>query len=159
MRKDIASGDWVLALETRKPRDIANYYCLKEPTDGDRIQVRDFSTLYKSVKHRPVGPTPAYNCHGLTFASRRTQIPDPDEVELILKEDGYRLLAWNEEIIGGDIAIWRQAQEIVHSGIVAYVTGDTPWILSKWSRYHEAIHKPFDCPYTKNTTVHYYRLG
>ena len=155
-----ASGDWVLDLESRKPRRIANIHCPKKPSDGDRIQVGEFIAEYRRVIHRPTGPTPAYNCHGLTFACRRTQIVDPNEVELILVEDGYRKLELNEQIIGGDVAIWRQGCEIVHSGIVCYLSSEgVPWILSKWSRYHEAIHNPFDCPYKDGTVVSYYRLG
>lgn len=151
------TADVALALSTRKGTAIKNYHCPKFPEDGDCLQVSDWKQKYRDVTHRPSPPSPGYNCHGLTFGSRRTGINEPSEILRILKEDGYRSLGDSEKIYPGDIAIYIQDGEITHSGIVVWVPGKTPLILSKWGRYHEAIHKPWDCPYN-GANVTYHRL-
>ena len=150
-------ADISLALETRKGSKIKNFHCRKLPEDGDILRVRAFRTSFPDAIHRPSDPSPGYNCHGLTFGSRRTGINEPSDVRRILTDDGYRVLKSEDKIFPGDIAIYVQDGEISHSGIVVWLQNETPLILSKWGRYHEAIHKPMDCPYNEST-VGYYRL-
>jgi hypothetical protein len=59
----------------------------------------------------------------------------------------------------GDVVIYVQDGSIEHSGIVVWVDGAGPWILSKWGECHEPIHRLYDCPYRNRTMVVYYRLG
>ena len=35
------------------------------------------------------GQSPTYNCHGLTFTSRRTKITDPEAIANIIADDRY----------------------------------------------------------------------
>lgn len=153
------ADDVSLALATRKKNNIPNFHCPRSADPGDHNRVRDFIAEYPDVKHRPNAKASlGYNCHGLTFGARRTGITDSADVAKILKDDGYRVLQDSERIWFGDVAIYLEQGEITHSGIVVFVEPNgTPWILSKWGRYHEAVHKPLDCPY-RSGGVKYYRL-
>jgi len=103
--------------------------------------------------HRPVGPSRQYNCHGLTFASRRTWIWKPSEIEKILKDDEYETVVELENVLPGDIVIYSQDGDVEHSGIVLSVD-PVPLILSKWGSSHEVIHKINECPYSGSITFH-----
>lgn len=149
-------ADVQLALSTRAGNAIHNNYSNTPCTDGDRIACDGEAAKYPSALRRPVGPTNAFNCHGLTFAARRTQIVQTSAINQILQEDGYRKLDVRE-IIPGDIALYVKDGEIQHSGIVLNISSGMPWILSKWGQLQEAIHKPTDCPYHACNVV-YYRL-
>ncbi len=54
--------------------------------------------------HRPIEPCNTYNCHGLTFAARRTWIHEPSELLKILEDDDYEEVT--NGILPGDIAIY-----------------------------------------------------
>jgi hypothetical protein len=91
-----------------------------------------------------------YNCNGLTFASRRTQIWDPREIVRILREDGYEECS-PAEVLPGDTVIYYGAQnDPIHSGIVVGTTAPplaTPMVCSKWANLSEVIHPLNNCPY------------
>jgi hypothetical protein len=149
-----------LALETRKQSSIDNDFEQGASTPGMLAQAQDYKDQYLAALHRLDTVTISFNCHGLTFGSRRTQIRHASEIERILQDDGYRKLG-HSEILPGDIAIWRSTKfnDIEHSGIIMEVHGDgikIPKILSKWGRCHEVIHLISDCPYEGN--VEFYRL-
>jgi hypothetical protein len=156
-----------LALETRRRTTIANELNLSAMHDGARLQIAEFKLKYVKVRHRDVGPCWTYNCHGLTFAARRTLIHESSEVEKILREDGYIEVGW-ADISPGDIAIYRTGvlagAMIDHSGIVVQrdlpINGilPEPLILSKWGHCHEAIHRARDCPYSDGYSITYYRI-
>jgi hypothetical protein len=153
-----AAADVRLALETRRGRSIENFYHSGPSQAGDRLRVRDFVDQYRQARHRPgITPSRGYNCHGLTFGARRTGINSPEEVLKIIADDGYRLLAISDGLFPGDIAIYVREGEITHSGIVIWIENNAPWILSKWGSYHEAVHRPQDCPYNDGN-VTFYRL-
>jgi hypothetical protein len=146
-----------LALQTRKGGTIENLMNPTEQYAGVDLQIRDLKSEHPRAVHRNVGPSARYNCHGLIFAARRTQIDNPKQVQRILNEDGYRELEISEPPSCGDIAIYREDGDIVHSGLVVDVKGHVPWILGKWGECHEVIHHVRDCPY-KSAAVKYYRL-
>lgn len=99
----------------------------------------------------------------MVFASRRTWV-DPDEVERILQEDGYRKLnrkAFAIEI--GDVAVYQVQGRPSHVGIVAsagIVTSDCEdqpvKILSKWGEYGEFIHEANEVPPLFGRVVDYW---
>jgi hypothetical protein len=104
--------------------------------------------------------TNCYNCHGMTFASRRTGIFESSEVEKILKEDDYAEVGLSE-VIPGDIIIYTDSRgDREHSGIVLSINGlgDTkiPMILSKWGMAQEVVHSAYSSPYDEHT-LRYYR--
>lgn len=102
-----------------------------------------------------------YNCHGLTFASRRTVIEDISVIGRILTEDDY-ILVDGKSVMPGDIIVYfhRDSGEIEHTGIVVEM-GTAPLfihrICSKWGAGPEMIHWANDCPY-KDTELRYYRI-
>ncbi len=124
---------------------------------GLERQVADLKTEYPRAMHRDVGPSARYNCHGLTFAARRTGIASPAQVQRILNDDGYRELIVTEAPHPGDVAIYREDGDIVHSGVVVDVRDNVPWVLGKWGDCHEVVHSVLYCPY-KKASVKYYRL-
>jgi hypothetical protein len=103
-------------------------------------EVDKFETKLNYLRKR-TNPTSLYNCHGLTFASRRTWIDEKNFSE-ILNDDGYQEVPENETL-PGDIILYFNNQEVSHSGIVVKeVTNDNryPYIVSKLGSFGEYIH-------------------
>ncbi|MFZ0418625.1 MAG: hypothetical protein WAM04_11030 [Candidatus Sulfotelmatobacter sp.] len=110
---------------------------------------------------------PVYNCHGLTFSSRRTQVTH--SVLPILDADGFDPIP-EKEARAGDIVLHSNARgEVVHSGFVVarrsveIIMGSQsiiPLIWSKWGKGYEMIHSVGDCPYLEDEGNYatYYRL-
>jgi hypothetical protein len=99
----------------------------------------------------------AYNCHGLTFASRRTCIHDPQEVRRILNDDGYEKVL-DKEVTLGDVILYVSRGDIEHSGVVIRTDNLTRWVLSKWGvEGPEAVHLANYCPYDWDA-FEYYRV-
>ena len=103
---------------------------------------------------------PVYNCHGLTFASRRTQVTAA--VTPILGEDGFEKVEERNAQVG-DIVIYADARgAVIHSGFVVgtdrveIVQGSKPTIIpriwSKWGKGHEWVHPVGECPYLQDGT-------
>lgn len=91
-----------------------------------------------------------YNCMGMVFASRRTWI-HTDQLEMILKEDEYRLLNDLAELERGDIAVYRDFEgKVSHVGIVAeaglYLNSGQRQVvvLSQWGQAGEFFHSAED---------------
>jgi hypothetical protein len=112
---------------------------------------------------RILGPsTGRYNCHGLVFASRRTNIPPVDipvNIEQLLVRDQYGPV---DGPALGDIAVYRTTNgEIDHTGIVSRVefvgTTRVVFIWSKWGALEECEHRETSCPYS-DCSIEYWRL-
>ena len=89
-----------LALETRKKNQIANTIDPGECVEGERLLIEQYKKQFHKATYRDfVGPCITYNCHGLTFASRRTCINTPSEVQKTLDEDGYKKIEMKENIL------------------------------------------------------------
>lgn len=105
--------------------------------------------------------TPRYNCHGLTFASRRTQITDTPTIFQILREDKYEEVKPPEPVKAGDIILYfGDYNEAMHSGIVVEPVTLIPGavrIVSKWGIWREVVHYSTVGPYAGLTT-RYYRI-
>jgi hypothetical protein len=140
-------------LASRKGRKIDNV----QPDEMSRFELADQENLKNKHPHGAeflTGPNPFYNCHGLTFACRRTQ-PEMD-FELILADDGFVEIP--QDIVQiGDIVLYYDSSgtEVEHSGIVVALreglTGSDlrlPWIWSKWGKGSEVFHSLFSCPYS-----------
>lgn len=99
--------------------------------------------------------TGRYNCHGLTFGSRRTCIDEATSISRILDDDGYKLV----DIAGvmpGDIVLYYDHDGTVsHSGIVVMVPDSLPRfvkVVSKWgvvgAEYVHWVHRtPYGLDY------------
>lgn len=139
-------------------------------TDIDNIQPWHYAAFEwaqlenEPNKYLPMGAVrvgkacPVYNCHGLTFASRRTQVDGSTDTPIsrILEEDGYTRIPEPESVVG-DVVIYRDAKGVIqHSGIVVG-RGDfkVPTIWSKWCKSYEMVHPLNACPYNDCTTEFY----
>lgn len=124
-------------------------------------------TLARFTKAERVSEAcPVYNCHGLTFGSRRTQVTH--SVLPILADDGFDPIS-EKEARAGDIVLYSNALgEIIHSGFVVarksveIIMGTQsviPVIWSKWGKGYEMIHAVGECPYFEDGNyASYYRL-
>ena len=124
-----------------------------------QLQITDYRKSYLGAIHRPVGPCETYNCHGLTFAARRTRIWQSAEITKILKDDDYEEVR-RDGVLAGDIAVYYEARtgDAEHSGVVVsneLVHG--PRILSKWGSAHEVVHYLGQCPFDASN-VKFYRV-
>jgi hypothetical protein len=111
---------------------------------------------------------PVYNCHGLTFGSRRTQVSPP--IFSILEDDGFDKVLSEKDVRPGDIVVYSNVRgEVTHSGFVVWrkavelVEGSQsviPMVWSKWGKGYEMIHAVGECPYFEEDgdVVTYYRL-
>jgi hypothetical protein len=145
-----------LQLQTRRRNQIANSLNREPVTEGYKKAVDDLRNKYPRARHRPVGPTWQYNCHGLTFAARRTWIQDPKEINKIIEDDEYKKVSFNE-VMAGDVAIYFMNGDAEHSGQVIHKESYSVWILSKWGNCQEAIHLVGDYEYDASD-VRYYRM-
>lgn len=153
-----------LALETRKGSPIDNgqswSYSIQELNEFAGYKARYANS---HVRFRTT-PSLIYNCHGMTFAARRTMINLSSEIIKILKEDDYDLITGDPE--PGDVAIYiKDDGDIEHSAIVVGTRDEitleaklkTVYVVSKWGKYCEAVHAVGECPYRWNT-IKYYRV-
>jgi hypothetical protein len=155
-----------IIVQTKKGTDIDNEQ-LKEISSFELKQLRNFDDYRKYCYFRG-DVSPLYNCHGMTFANRRTGIFEFDAIEQILKDDDYEEIA-SKDTLPGDIAIYWENNDVQHSGIVVGTTGPfvgsseplilhTPWICSKWGKGPEVVHAYNNCPYNVQD-IKYYRMG
>ena len=104
--------------------------------------------------------TDMYNCHGLVFAARRTNIDDSMEVMKILKRDEYVEIHPGSVMPGDIIIYYADDGDAEHSGIVieeAKGPLNIPKIISKWGQLEEYIHFANDCRYNF-AKAKYYRM-
>ncbi|MBM3303001.1 MAG: hypothetical protein FJY85_24020 [Deltaproteobacteria bacterium] len=106
--------------------------------------------------------TPAsamYNCHGLTFASRRTNIDRTPAIQDILADDRYEPVDPREALPGDVVLYYSEEGEANHSGIVVEMPQDikVPIICSKWGTAGEVIHSLKRCPSAYGPTVKFFR--
>ena len=148
-----------LLLETSKRKPIKNYQ-QKEISKYELSLIVGLENEYGNKIWKRSEPSPTYNCHGMTFAARRTGIFDSIEIEKILKDDDYVEIT-RDEILPGDIIIYYgEDGDPEHSGIVITPPDpnllNIPKVCSKWGKYSEVIHYANNCPYSFSN-VKYYR--
>ena len=126
-------------------------------TNLDRHIDRDFADKFRNARRR-TDVSAVYNCHGMTFASRRTRIVSVIDVRRILSDDNYQVVTGND-ILPGDIVLYLSVSgDINHSGVVVeYPLGKTPWVFSKWGNGGEFIHEVRDCPALYGPEIQYRR--
>ena len=105
---------------------------------------------------------PNYNCHGLTFASRRTGIPTQGaEIRKVLSQDGY-IEVNRADVLPGDILLyWAEDGSLDHSAlVVSRPQGEfaIPEVASKWGWGPEVLHSATDCDYDL-ADLKFYRLA
>lgn len=120
------------------------------------------------VPHQVTGPpTGRYNCHGLVFANRRTNVPeagDPADYQIdhLLDQDIYAPVRGIARL--GDVVVYRRhaSGHIDHTGIVSRVEhiGATAvvFVWSKWGALEECEHVSTVCSYAQTCDIEYWRL-
>jgi hypothetical protein len=126
---------------------------------AERVRYEARGAIYRTTA------SAKYNCHGLTFASKRTVVDDSSLVPMILREDNYLPILNHREVLPGDVILYRNTvtRDVWHSGIVVsvdQVQGQLfmPKVCSKWGFCGEVIHWANDCPYTSGTDIEYHRI-
>ena len=147
-----------IILQTRKGTNITNYQS-REISQFNKNYFNKIENDYPNALKR-TKPSGLYNCHGMTFASRRCFIENSEQIFLILSDDDYIEID-HKNVLPGDIVLYFSKDgDIEHSGIVIekpeppfYI----PKIVSKWATHAEFIHYANDCPYEK-TNIKYFRI-
>jgi hypothetical protein len=141
-------------LQTRLRREVEN----NQSCEPDAA-IRAHYDLLRRGHFAWVNRKPAcgvYNCFGLVWANRRTSIYEESAISKILKDDGYRKLATDEQPCPGDIVIYlhtgrENSRNTLHAAILLRLdqlgTEWVPWVLSKWGdAFGEDIHTIKDIP-------------
>jgi hypothetical protein len=106
------------------------------------------------------GVCPIYNCHGLTFGSRRTQVDwTPATINMILKEDDFEEVPDRDVRVGNVVIYYGDDGKPEHSGIVVGKQRefDVPLIWSKWGKGQEVVHPLGACEWGGMPT-RFYRI-
>jgi hypothetical protein len=149
-------------LATRSGRPISNSIDPRPAAEAVALAMRsDHVRLSVAGADRLQPPTGLYNCHGLVFASRRSNVPaagDDLDITQLLRADGY------ERVLGprpGDVVAYVDPRgDIEHTGFVSTVEqlGSTPvvHVWSAWGGLGEFRHRVDQTPYSR--TIQYWRL-
>lgn len=142
------SDNRALKLSTRQGNHIRNFIKPEWSPQELREALRQCREAQPNIKEIR-SSSGIYNCVGMVFASRRTWV-EPDEVEQILREDGYTPLAGVlQDAKLGDVVVYRNDRgKVAHVGIIIRIIEDHALakrsydILSKWGPWAEIIHEP-----------------
>jgi hypothetical protein len=156
-----------IALESAVGNDIPNEQTIQSGVRPEDIHYKkwlaEFETKWKRVQCvlRP-GKILRYNCHGMTFASRRTWIDDREAVSKILRDDGYEQVQNVADVLPGDVVVYFDDHgRADHSGIVVEAADPAslsiPKVVSKWAWAYEVVHWANQCPYEMQD-VRYFRI-
>lgn len=150
-----------IPLFTRLGREISN----AQDRDPHPIQVERFQGAFHKqfpwvTERRP--PCGQYNCHGLTFANRRTGVYEPKEIRVILDDDGYRPIKLSD-VEAGDLVVYLAGSEITHTAIALELVEGVPAgsrlravkVLSKWGSAGEYVHMANEGPYREDTMTYW----
>jgi hypothetical protein len=147
-----------MRLETSSGNGIDNEQG-PEITQYDLNWHRHFTRLYLTAQHR-TRPSGIYNCHGLTFASRRTCLHTTADLKRIMADDRYEELQ-QKDVMAGDIVVYfSDSGDANHSGIVTSYDPNhdaAPLVCSKWGRAGEFLHSLHSCPKAYGPNVKFYR--
>lgn len=141
-----------IRLQTRKGTDINNYQLLGVDVKDYEAQMEKLRRQHPGIILRPDTISGIYNCHGMTFASRRTGI---NKITMaLIAEDSFNRIN-DSEVLPGDVVLYIDSWgEIEHTGFITSVdlqnrSNFTIMVLSKWGDGSEVIHSLYNCPYAK----------
>ena len=146
-----------IRLETSRRTGIENYQSL-DISQFERNWNAEIPKLHPRITAR-TGMSALYNCHGLTFASRRTRISDTAEVRRILEDDRWEEVELRDVLAGDVVVYFGKEGEANHSGIIVDIDKDLklPLVCSKWGSGGEYIHQLSDCPSMYGPISKFYR--
>jgi len=150
-----------ICTQTRKGSDILNCLDRGEISAILKSSFKDLKRKFGTRIRLRTKPSAIYNCHGMTFASRRCFIGEPQEVSKILNEDDYIEIKNIAHVLPGDVIIYYATDgDLQHSGTVIQEPKTPfyiPLIISKWGSYSEVIHYSNICPYDMDN-IKFYRI-
>lgn len=149
-----------LALETAMGNQIPNAQ-ITEISQFELNQYHDLERKYGAFMKPRGDSVLRYNCHGMTFASRRTGIFEDQVIYQILEEDSYQEIPSNEVLAGDIILYFGENGDVEHSATVISPPNEDmlgiPVVCGKWAKYKEVIHKANQGPYNFSR-ARYYRV-
>lgn len=148
-----------IRLDTSKAKGIRNQQD-HDISGYDLNRSKQLEREYPRAKRRSK-PSALFNCHGLTFACRRTKITEREVLDQILTEDHWTEIK-EEEALPADIVIYYDdSGDPSHSGVVTSVDElvKVPNIVSKWGSGPEFIHSAPYVPPIYGITRKYYRCN
>lgn len=136
-----------------------------DPAPGMVALARQAYASLLAVVRQTGRATGRYNCHGLVFASRRTNVPPAGVegaglIDRILREDQFRPVA-EGDVMPGDLVAWRSARDVDHTGVVCHVHQGLPRTIRVWSMWGglgEFVHPVHASPYG-GCEIEYWRLS
>jgi len=145
-----------IRLETARRTGIVNMQGGElHPTEIGRYA--QLAKKYPDATPRRADASTAYNCHGLTFASRRTRVVEPNSVRVILADDGWQEVDIADTYAGDIVVYYGDEGDANHSGIVVGKELNVPMICSKWGHGGEFIHSLNYCPDIYGPQTKFYR--
>jgi hypothetical protein len=148
-----------ITTQTSKSNHIANeQYSGLVDNPFMRYSAAELKRKFLDVEVRN-NPTDCYNCHGMTFASRRTGIYETPEINKIIADDSYGEISKLDTLPGDIVLYYGLNGDIEHSGIVVQKPDNQlniPIVVSKWGMLFEVIHSVYICPYNVSN-VRFYR--
>ena len=146
-----------IRLETSKARAIDNHHD-SDISSAHLHWCKSLGKRHPGAKQR-TSPSPRFNCHGLTFAARRTKVLDRRNIERILKDDEYEEVGYNDLLPGDVVLYFGEDGDPNHSGIVVEIPEQirVPKICSKWGVAGEYIHSLNDVPELYGPIHKFYR--
>ena len=159
-----AQGNYLVApelpLATKQGRHIPNEQREEAPLASMDARKEQVLLSHPDIRVRSLRSD--YNCMGMVFANRRTWI-DPEHLQIILVDDGYRQANDETELQPGDVVVYRDdSGEVSHVGLVTEVRIDVAqasreiFVLSQWGRYGEYFHRIDDVNPWLGTPVEYW---
>lgn len=148
-----------IIVQTSKGTNITNSKDLLGDDPRLKYQIQKIKSKYPNLTFKSE-PTSVYNCHGMTFANRRTNIFEVNEIAKILKDDNYSNVEI-QDILPGDIALYYSEDgDIEHSAIVLEKPDQMNlfFVISKWGSLHEVVHSIYICPYDVSN-IRYFRCN
>ena len=140
---EFETGVLLLELSTKLGTRIPNEKRPPQPIETMQFRVNRELNKHPDLKVRSMSNE--YNCVGMVFGARRTSI-DAGQVRLILREDGYRRIERESDLVVGDVVVYKEGNDIRHVGIVVCVKmelnppGHAITVLSQWGFHGEFFH-------------------
>ena len=135
----------LLGLDTKLGTRIPNASLGQQPPET--MAVRRDMVLEKHPNAQVRSLSSQYNCVGMVFGARRTVI-EPEYVPWILFEDGYHQVPDENDLIVGDVVVYKTDNgEVGHVGIIVCIkTAVNPprrniTVLSQWGLHGEFFHE------------------
>ena len=155
-----------IELQTYLKNPISNSIDVDSTAAAVNLARQPFLGLINGHGVRQVGQaTGRYNCHGLTFATRRTNIPAAGYegmglIDRILADDQYVLVP-EANTHEGDLVIWRNGKDVDHTGIIVLIDQAallrTVFVWSMWGGLGEFVHRVPLTPY-RDCAIEYWGL-